>query len=76
MARFGVYVAGPGIVGKLLMEYGGIESPPMLFDTVAQAQVMAEAVQLVRPYHFVRVYEYVEGDESRGRLAAHPDGYT
>jgi len=77
--RFGVYISGPGIVGKMLMMRSRPGPPwdePIIFDTQAEADTFAAQMHRQRPYHFVRVHEYKDGDESLGELAAHPDGVT
>jgi hypothetical protein len=72
---FGVYIAGPGIVGWMLMQRDG-SGEPMVFASEDEANVGANALKLLRPYHAVRARPYAEGDESVGQYASHPDGYT
>ena len=72
---FGVYISGPGIVGRLLVHLGD-GNEVLLFASEAKAEEMARAFQTVRPYHLVEARRYVEGDETRGDYARHPDGYS
>ena len=84
---FGVFIAGPGIVGWLLMteltaeidDRGGMTgrrfAREMLFTDSPEAHREATAIQRERPYHFVRAGRFLDGDE-QGRYASHPDGCT
>jgi hypothetical protein len=76
MTRWGVYISGPGIVGRFLVCYGGAPPRWMIFDTESAATSEASSLQKVRPYHHVSVRKYEEGDEHRGEYASHPDGVT
>lgn len=67
---FGVFIAGPGIVGWLLMSDRAGE---MLFTDSTDAHREATAIQRERPYHFVRAGRFLDGDEL-GSYASHPDG--
>jgi hypothetical protein len=75
---WGVYIAGPGIVGWMLMSGAehGVGRVQLVFETDVEAIEVAQAIQTTRPYHFVSARIYIDGDESRGHYAAHPDGVS
>jgi hypothetical protein len=72
--KWGIYIAGPGLVGWLLMREK--DDSPMVYEDEVLANREAITLRGQRPYHSVSVRTYAEGDESRGAAASHPDGYT
>jgi hypothetical protein len=69
-----VYISGPGLVGSPLIR--DENNRPLIFDVEADAATFGVKMKAARPYHFITVREYVEGDEDRGWGASHPDGTT
>jgi hypothetical protein len=66
VSTWGVYVAGPGIRGWILLR-----RPPGAFETFPlerMAVERAKELQAERPHHHVRAKPYVAGDELLGEL--------
>jgi len=71
---FGVYIAGPGLVGEhLVRELSGALA---LYETQDKADRAASVLAAVRPYHCVTARYYEAGDELSGLISQHPDGTT
>lgn len=76
LERWGVYIAGPGLEGWLLMRgiqraHGG-PLEPFVFDDEELARVWAAKLQPLRPHHSVCARPYFEGDEAVGQYSADP----